>query len=91
MAMIASLLIIFLSVPHNNAQSNETEMVKCSLYTTNYEGIFGCKESSYDPVKINCMNKKTGEKGCLEVTDALYYCNIDSPKWKIHHRVSVFS
>ena len=87
--MFIFLLFIFISFSQIIAQSNETEMVKCSLYTTNYEGIFGCKESNYDPVKINCMNKKTGEKGCLEVTDALYYCDIDSPKWKIHHRVSL--
>ena len=89
--MFIFLLTIFISFSQIIAQSNETEMVKCSLYTTNYEGIFGCKESNYDPVKINCMNKKTGEKGCLEVTDALYYCDIDSPKWKIHHRVCLLT
>ena len=55
----------------------------CHFSVTGYFGDFyGCEETcATNQVTFSCRNEETGVVGCMQITRAAYFCDVDSQEY----------
>ena len=77
---LSNILLWYLLLPGNFTHHYR---FKSSFIVTGHFGDFyGCEEScATNQVTFSCTNEETGVAGCMQITRAAYFCDVDSKEY----------